>query len=113
MQNCRFKPPGGTPEWTEEPRASGKEVYEPLGRVRRSAGPRLVRERLGATVRAMATSPDQIRALLQEISGNLVNIIREREHSEPIDPAIPPLIVQVEQLQIAVSQVLDLVAPRE
>jgi len=51
----------------------------------------------------MATSPDQIRALLQEISGNLVNIIREREHSAPIDPAI----------QIAVSRVLDLVAPRE
>jgi len=61
----------------------------------------------------MAASPDQIRSLLQEISDNLVNIIREREHSAPIDPAIPPLIVQVEQLQIAVGRVLDLVAPRE
>jgi hypothetical protein len=61
----------------------------------------------------MASSPDQIRALLREISGNLVNIIREREHSAPIDPAIPPLIVQVEQLQIAVGHILDLVAPKE
>jgi hypothetical protein len=61
----------------------------------------------------MAASPDEIRAHLQEISDNLVNIIREREHSAPIDPAIPPLIVQVEQLQIAVGWVLDLVAPGE
>jgi hypothetical protein len=61
----------------------------------------------------MAPTPDQIRSLLQEISENLVNIIREREHSAPIDPAIPPLIVQVQQLQIAVGRILDLVAPRE
>jgi hypothetical protein len=68
---------------------------------------------LGATVAGMANSPDQIRALLHEISENLVNIIRERDHSGPIDPAIPPLIVQVEQLQIAVGRVLDLVAPTD
>ena len=60
----------------------------------------------------MAATPDQIRSLLQEISDNLVGIVREREHSPAIDPAIPPLIVQVEQLKIAVSQVLELVAPR-
>jgi len=50
---------------------------------------------------------------MHEISENLVNIIRERDHSGPIDPAIPPLIVQVEQLQIAVGRVLDLVAPTD
>jgi|HubBroStandDraft_1064217.scaffolds.fasta_scaffold686609_1 hypothetical protein len=64
----------------------------------------------------MTASPDQIRSLLQEIADNLVSIVRERAdsaHSGPVDPAIPPLIVQVEQLQIAVSRVLDLVAPRE